>query len=136
MRDGKIVRFEEITRTPLEVQDCLLGMLSDRVMTVPELTGEASQLYAREGFNIIATANTRDRGVNEMSAALKRRFDFETVFPIMDFAQSWNWSPVLRRACWPIAVFRIKCLTRYWSYWCVPSAICVPTAKRKRQWIR
>ncbi len=43
MRDGKIVRFEEITRTPLEVQDCLLGMLSDRVMTVPELTGEASQ---------------------------------------------------------------------------------------------
>lgn len=86
MRDGKIVRFEEITRTPLEVQDCLLGMLSDRVMTVPELTGEASQLYAREGFNIIATANTRDRGVNEMSAALKRRFDFETVFPIMDFA--------------------------------------------------
>ncbi len=47
MRDGKIVRFEEITRTPLEVQDCLLGMLSDRVMTVPELTGEASQLYAR-----------------------------------------------------------------------------------------
>lgn len=87
MRDGKIVRFEEITRTPLEVQDCLLGMLSDRVMTVPELTGEASQLYAREGFNIIATANTRDRGVNEMSAAPKRRFDFETVFPIMDFAQ-------------------------------------------------
>lgn len=87
MRDGKIVRFEEITRTPLEVQDCLLGMLSDRVMTVPELTGEASQLYAREGFNIIATANTRDRGVNEMSAAPKRRFDFETVFPIMDFAR-------------------------------------------------
>ncbi len=87
MRYGKILRFEEITRTPLEVQDCLLGMLSDRVMTVPELTGEASQLEAREGFNIIATANTRDRGVNDMSAALKRRFDFETVFPIMDFAQ-------------------------------------------------
>lgn len=83
----------------------------------------------REGFNIIATANTRDRGVNEMSAALKRRFDFETVFPIMDFAQSWNWSPVLRRVCWPIAVFRIKCLTRYWNYWSAPSAICVPTAK-------
>lgn len=87
MRDGKIVRFEEITRTPLEVQDCLLGMLSDRVMAIPELTGDESQLYARAGFNIIATANTRDRGVNEMSAALKRRFDFETVFPIMDFQQ-------------------------------------------------
>lgn len=86
MRDGRIVRFEEITRAPLEVQDCLLGMLSDRVMTVPELSGEHALLYAREGFNIIATANTRDRGVNEMSAALKRRFDFETVFPILDFA--------------------------------------------------
>ena len=85
MRDGCIVRFEEITRAPLEVQDCLLGMLSDRVMAVPELAGEHTMLYAREGFNIIATANTRDRGVNEMSAALKRRFDFETVFPILDY---------------------------------------------------
>ncbi|WP_416050667.1 ATP-binding protein [Cupriavidus basilensis] len=85
MQQGRIVRFEEITRTPLEVQDCLLAMLSDRVMAVPELEGAAGMLYAREGFNIIATANTRDRGVNEMSAALKRRFDFETVFPILDF---------------------------------------------------
>ncbi|KWS04319.1 hypothetical protein AZ78_1868 [Lysobacter capsici AZ78] len=85
MREGRIVRFEEITRAPQEVQDCLLGMLSDRVMAVPELSGEDGMLYARDGFNIIATANTRDRGVNEMSAALKRRFDFETVFPILDF---------------------------------------------------
>ncbi len=85
MKAGQVVRFEEITRAPLEVQDCLLGMLSDRVMAVPELQGEHGMLYAREGFNIIATANTRDRGVNEMSAALKRRFDFETVFPILDF---------------------------------------------------
>ena len=85
MQQGRIVRFEEITRAPLEVQDCLLGMLSDRVMAVPELGGADGMLYAREGFNIIATANTRDRGVNEMSAALKRRFDFETVFPILDF---------------------------------------------------
>ncbi len=85
MQQGRIVRFEEITRAPLEVQDCLLGMLSDRVMAVPELGGPDGMLYAREGFNIIATANTRDRGVNEMSAALKRRFDFETVFPILDF---------------------------------------------------
>jgi hypothetical protein len=43
-------------------------------------------VFARHGFNVIATANTRDRGVNEMSAALKRRFNFETVFPIADFA--------------------------------------------------
>ncbi|OHV03394.1 ATP-binding protein [Mycobacterium talmoniae] len=85
MAQGKVVRFEEITRTPLEVQDSLLGMLSDRVMAVPELSGAAGMLYAREGFNVIATANTKDRGVNEMSAALKRRFDFETVFPILDF---------------------------------------------------
>jgi len=85
MQQGRIVRFEEITRAPLEVQDCLLGMLSDRVMAVPELSGTDGMLYAREGFNIIATANTRDRGVNEMSAALKRRFDFETIFPILNF---------------------------------------------------
>jgi MoxR-like ATPase len=86
MHEGLLVRFEEITRCPQETQDCLLGVLSDRVMAVPELSGEAGMLYAREGFNIIATANTRDRGTNEMSAALKRRFNFETVFPIPDFA--------------------------------------------------
>ncbi|GLR53476.1 AAA family ATPase [Shinella yambaruensis] len=84
MSDGKIVRFEEITRCPLEVQDCLLSILSDRVMAVPELPGEDGMVFARDGFNVIATANTRDRGVNEMSAALKRRFNFETVFPIRD----------------------------------------------------
>lgn len=86
MAEGKIVRFEEITRCPLEVQDCLLSPLSDRVLSVPELTGPESMVFARDGFNIIGTANTRDRGVNEMSAALKRRFNFETVFPIADFA--------------------------------------------------
>lgn len=84
MRDGKVVRFEEITRCPLEVQDSLLSMLSDRVLAVPELEGQEGMLFARDGFNVIATANTRDRGVNEMSAALKRRFNFETVFPIPD----------------------------------------------------
>lgn len=86
MREGAIVRFEEITRCPLEVQDCLLSLLSERVMAVPELTGPDGMVFAAEGFNVIATANTRDRGVNEMSAALKRRFNFETVFPIADFA--------------------------------------------------
>jgi len=82
MKEGKIVRFEEITRCPPEVQDCLLSMLSDRVMAIPELAD--GLLFAREGFNLIGTANTRDRGVNEMSAALKRRLNFETVFPIPD----------------------------------------------------
>src|SRR5213080_2795432 len=87
MQEGKVVRFEELTRCPLEMQDVLLSILSDRVMAVPELQGEGRSLFARIGFNVIATANTRDRGVNEMSAALKRRFNFETVQPIDDLAE-------------------------------------------------
>lgn len=83
MSAGKIARFEEITRCPPEVQDSLLSILSDRVMAIPEL-GDEAMVFAREGFNLIGTANTRDRGVNDMSAALKRRFNFETVFPIRD----------------------------------------------------
>jgi MoxR-like ATPase len=84
MGQGKLVRFEEITRCPLEIQDTLLSVLSERVLAIPELEGEGRSLYAQVGFNVIATANTRDRGVNEMSAALKRRFNFETVPPIAD----------------------------------------------------
>jgi MoxR-like ATPase len=87
MRDGKVVRFEEITRAPHEVQDTLLSALSDKVMVLPELPGDEGVLLASRGFNIVATANTRDRGVNEMSAALKRRFNFETVPPIDDLQQ-------------------------------------------------
>ncbi len=82
MKQGLVVRFEEVTRCPLEIQDSLLSSLSDRVLAVPELAGPDGMVFARDGFNIIATANTRDLGVNEMSAALKRRFNFETVFPI------------------------------------------------------
>jgi MoxR-like ATPase len=85
MAEGKVVRFEEITRCPLEVQDSLLSLLSERVVAIPELIGPDAMVFATEGFSVIATANTRDRGVNEMSAALKRRFNFETVFPIADF---------------------------------------------------
>jgi MoxR-like ATPase len=85
MREGRIVRFEEITRCPLEIQDTILSILSERMMAVPELPlAEDRNVFARAGFNIIATANTRDRGVNEMSAALKRRFNFETIPPIDD----------------------------------------------------
>ncbi|MFF3618416.1 AAA family ATPase [Streptomyces sp. NPDC002467] len=84
MREGRLVRFEEITRCPLEVQDSLLSLLSERVVAIPELEGPDGMVFARQGFNVIATANTRDRGVNEMSAALKRRFNYETVFPIAD----------------------------------------------------
>lgn len=85
MKEGAIVRFEEVTRCPLEIQDSLLASLSDRVLAIPEMEGASAMLFAKEGFNVIATANTRDLGVNEMSAALKRRFNFETVFPIPDF---------------------------------------------------
>ena len=83
MQDGRVVRFEEITRCPPEVQDGLLSILSERLLMVPELSTD-NAVFAAPGFNLIATANTRDRGVNEMSAALKRRFAFETVFPIAD----------------------------------------------------
>src|SRR5687768_8735512 len=87
VREGKVVRFEEITRAPHEVQDSLLSVLSDKVLVVPELPGDEGVLLARPGFNIIGTANTRDRGVNEMSAALKRRFNFETVPPVEELDQ-------------------------------------------------
>ncbi len=84
MREGCVVRFEEITRAPHEIQDTLLSAMSDKVLIIPELVGDDGVVLARGGFTIIATANTRDRGVNEMSAALKRRFNFETVQPLSD----------------------------------------------------
>lgn len=84
MKTGRVVRFEEVTRCLPEIQDSLISLLSERRMMVPELTEDSSSLFAAPGFNIIATANLRDRGVSEMSAALKRRFNFETVAPIQD----------------------------------------------------
>jgi MoxR-like ATPase len=81
MRRGAVARIEEITRCLPEVQDALVSILSDRRLSVPEL-GAAE--YAARGFNVIATANLRDKGVSEMSAALKRRFNFEIVAPIAD----------------------------------------------------
>jgi MoxR-like ATPase len=109
MQEGKIVRFEELTRCPLEMQDVLLSILSDRVMAVPELHGDARTLFARTGFNVIGTANTRDRGVNEMSAALKRRFNFETVHPIADLREEMalvqrETDKLLRRAGVPVSL--------------------------------
>lgn len=83
MERGILTRFEEITRTPAEIQDSLISVMSDKVLSVPEL-GEEGFLFAKPGFNVIGTANTRDRGVNEMSSALKRRFNFETVKPVKD----------------------------------------------------
>lgn len=85
MEKGILTRFEEITRTPAEIQDSLISVLSDKVLNVPEL-GDDGFLFARPGFNVIGTANTRDKGVNEMSSALKRRFNFETVMPVREVA--------------------------------------------------
>lgn len=83
MQSGSIVRFEELTRCPPEVQDALISILSEKTIAIPEL-GENQTVRAKPGFNVIGTANLRDRGVHEMSSALKRRFNFETVHPITD----------------------------------------------------
>jgi MoxR-like ATPase len=72
MRTGKIARIEELTRMAGEVQDSLISILSEKVLAIAELDDE---VLAQKGFNIIATANDRDRGVNELSSALKRRFN-------------------------------------------------------------
>jgi MoxR-like ATPase len=75
MRTGGLLRFEEITRCVPDVQDSLVSILSDKNIVVPELP-DANMVFARPGFNVIATANSRDQGVNELSAALKRRFNY------------------------------------------------------------
>jgi MoxR-like ATPase len=72
MQEGKIARLEELTRVPADVQDTLITILSEKTLPIPELNTE---VQARKGFNLIATANDRDRGVNELSSALKRRFN-------------------------------------------------------------
>lgn len=72
MESGTLARFEEITRCASEVQDAMISLLSEKRLSIPEL---ATEVPAQRGFSVIATANTRDRGVNDMSAALKRRFN-------------------------------------------------------------
>jgi MoxR-like ATPase len=72
MRAGAIARVEELTRMPSDVQDALVTILSEKTLPIPELN---SAVNARRGFNLIATANNRDKGVNELSSALKRRFN-------------------------------------------------------------
>jgi MoxR-like ATPase len=72
MERGSIVRIEELTRMPSDVQDALVTVLSEKTLPIPELSGA---VQAVSGFNLIATANDRDRGVNDLSAALRRRFN-------------------------------------------------------------
>jgi len=72
MEHGKIARVEELTRIPSDVQDALITVLSEKTLPIPELNDE---VQASKGFNVIATANDRDRGVNDLSSALRRRFN-------------------------------------------------------------
>jgi len=80
MKDGKIVRIEELTRIGADVQDTLITILSEKTLPIPELN---SEVQAVKGFNVIATANNRDKGVNELSSALKRRFN-TVILPVPD----------------------------------------------------
>jgi MoxR-like ATPase len=75
MNQGAMGRFEEMTRCTSDVQDALISIMSEKYVAVPELKDD-NTVFARSGFNIIATANSRDRGVNDLSSALKRRFNF------------------------------------------------------------
>ena len=78
VRRGQIARVEELTRIPADVQDTLITVLSEKTLPIPEL---ATEVQAQRGFSVIATANNRDKGVNELSAALKRRFN-TVVLPV------------------------------------------------------
>ncbi|MBW8686120.1 ATP-binding protein [Chitinophaga rhizophila] len=80
MQAGKIARIEELTRIGADVQDTLITILSEKTLPVPELN---SAVMAQKGFNIIATANNRDKGVNDLSSALKRRFN-TVILPVPD----------------------------------------------------
>lgn len=75
MQQGTIGRFEELTRSTSDVQDALISILSEKYISIPELDDD-NIVFAQPGFSIIATANSRDRGVNDLSSALKRRFNF------------------------------------------------------------
>ena len=80
MEDGKLVRLEELTRMGSDVQDTLITVLSEKTLPIPELN---SAVFAKRGFNVVATSNNRDKGVNELSSALKRRFNV-VVLPLPD----------------------------------------------------
>lgn len=82
MAQGTIARIEELTRIPADVQDTLITILSEKTLPIPEL---GQEVQATKGFNVIATANNRDKGVNELSSALKRRFN-TVVLPVPDSA--------------------------------------------------
>lgn len=84
MKTGTLARLEELTRIPSDVQDTLITVLSEKTLPIPELNTE---VQAQKGFNLIGTANNKDRGVNELSSALKRRFN-TVILPVPDDIES------------------------------------------------
>ena len=100
MQRGALGRFEELTRCTSDVQDALISILSEKYVMIPELDDD-NAVFAEPGFNIIATANSRDRGVNDLSSALKRRFNFVHIPVVTN-----------RRAEKQIVEFRVRDLLR------------------------
>ncbi|HWA82199.1 MAG TPA: AAA family ATPase [Fimbriimonadaceae bacterium] len=93
MSEGKIARVEELTRMPSEVQDALITILSEKTLPIPELS---SEVQAVKGFNVIATANDRDRGVNDLSSALRRRFN-TVILPLPESIEEET--EIVRKRC-------------------------------------
>ena len=60
MSDGKLLRFEELSRCPQPLQDALLSALSERLLTIPELADDDGVLFSHAGFNVMATSNSAD----------------------------------------------------------------------------
>lgn len=83
METGRLARVEELTRLAPDVQDALITVLSEKALPIPEL---GQEVQARRGFNVIATANDRDRGVSDLSSALRRRFN-TVVLPVPETAE-------------------------------------------------
>jgi MoxR-like ATPase len=109
MAAGSIARIEELTRIPSDVQDALITILSEKTLPVPEL---GTEVQAVKGFNVIATANDRDRGVNDLSSALRRRFN-TVVLPL----------PATEQEEIDIVVRRVESLGRALDLPPVPSAL-------------
>ncbi|MDH6217447.1 ATP-binding protein [Streptomyces pseudovenezuelae] len=84
MAEGMTARVEELTRIPADVQDTLITILSEKTLPIPEL---GQEVQAVRGFNLIATANDRDRGVNDLSSALRRRFN-TVVLPLPESVEA------------------------------------------------
>ena len=69
MAEGRIARVEELSRILSDVQDALITIFSEKALPVPEL---GTEVQAVAGFPS-SPPHDRDRGVNELSSALRRR---------------------------------------------------------------